>query len=113
MKVYQRDIFFEAVKALGNPRPKILPDNFKGQGIKEGFIYDKWFTGINCYLFGVTQKNTGEAHFEIVPKYIVGKGDKKRVLSPWEEPVCNEIETFNSHFRATDRFYELHKEIGY
>ena len=103
----KRDPWHDMMEQLGEPRAKTLPGRFNGQGKKEGYSYWRWLTAPDCYFYEVTKIDTREVHYEIFGRKIVGKRKDKRELYPWEEPVCDLIETFNNSSAANYRFAEI------
>ena len=95
------------IENLGDPVAKGLPDNFTGQGIKEGYKYYKFLSAGQIYFYQVTNVATREVHYEISNTQVRGKRKEKRQMYPGEEPICNTIETFTSSGAANYRFGEL------
>lgn len=108
--VIKRDAWHDMIEQLGTPMPKHLPDTFLGQETKEGFQYYRFLSGRDVYFYKVTHIQSREVHYEIFPRHITGKRRDRRELCPWEEPVCDNIETFTNSGAANFRFAEIMRE---
>ncbi|WP_167604976.1 hypothetical protein [Maribellus sediminis] len=105
--VIQMDAWHKTIETLGDPVAKALPDNFIGQGIKDGYRYYKFLSAGLIYFYQVTNIETKEVHYEIFQTEVTGKRKEKRQMYPWEEPICDTIETFNNNGAANYRFGEI------
>lgn len=110
--IIKKDAWHETIEFLGDPVPKALPDNFMGEGIKDGYRYYKYLSAGRIYFYQVTNIKTKEVHYEIFETQVTGKRKDKRQMYPWEEPVCHSIEIITNHGAANFRFGEVMREQG-
>lgn len=108
--IIKRDAWHDMIEQLGTPLPKRIPSSFAGQCIKMGYQYYRYLSGGHIYFNQVTNVHTKEVHYEIFHSQIVGNRRDKRELFPWEEPVCDNIETFTNSGAANFRFAEMMRE---
>lgn len=109
----KRDPYWDLIRQYGTPVAQTLPSRFIGEESKRYLSYYRWNSGLDYYLYEVTDHNSRQTHYEIFKRILIRDGRVKRELFPWEAPVFDGIEYFSQGAAANYRFAELLRETTY